>query len=103
MLGDAAERDQVVGIREWPAPAIETDRTAEQHDGFVAKRIGVEARGAEALEPLAAATPLALGSHVQSISGAPRFAKESQLVGIAVLSALLWNRRSRPTNQEESR
>ena len=82
MLSDAAERDQGVGVRERPAPAIEADRAAEERDGFVAKRIAVEGRPAEAFEPLAAATPLALGSHAQSIGGGRPCAKNPNLLGL---------------------
>src|SRR5829696_4275176 len=92
MLSDTAERDQGAGVCERPAPAIEADGVAEQSDGFVAKRIGVEGRSAEAFEPLAAATPPPRSEHKRRET----VRQESQLVGIALWHALLWNRRMHP-------
>ncbi len=58
MLSNAAERDQGVRVSERPAPAIEADRTSEQRDGFVAQRLGVEGRPAEALSKAAVVGPV---------------------------------------------
>ena len=82
MFSDAAERDKGVGVCERPAPAIEADRAAEERDGLVAERIAVEGRPAEAFEPLAAATPLAVSGHAQSISVGPLCAKNPNLLGL---------------------
>jgi hypothetical protein len=82
MFSDATERNQSVGICERPAPTIETDHATQQHDGFVSKRIAVKSRCAEALESLAAATAVALGSHAQSIGGVRRSSKNPNLLGL---------------------
>jgi hypothetical protein len=63
VLGQPAQRKERIRVGERPTPTVEADDALQLGDRFSPDRFAVEARLAQPLQTLAAATPLPFARH----------------------------------------